>query len=91
MEGEFSQCRLALGVHFTVVLVFFLDGCEVVDRGVQPVVVEPVHPGQRGQFELIGGAERAIDLYAFGLVKSDNALCESIDAPIVVNSLFRRS
>ena len=86
MEGGFSQRRLALGVDLTVVLVLLLDGGEVSDRGVQPVLVEPVHPGQRGQFQVIRAAERAVDLYALGLVEADDALCESIDAPIVVNS-----
>ena len=76
MEGEFSQRWLVLGVDLTVVLVLLLDGCEAPDRGVQPVLVEPVHPGQRRQLEVVGVAERAVDLDALGLVEANDALCE---------------
>ena len=44
----------------------------------QAVLVEPVHPGERGEFELVGGAERAVDLHALGLVEPDDALGEGI-------------
>jgi hypothetical protein len=73
VEGGFSQCRLALGVDLTVVLVLLLDGSEISDGGVQPVLVEPVHPGQCLKLELVGVPERAVDLHALGLVEPDPA------------------
>lgn len=33
----------------------------------QLTFVEPVHPGQRGEFEVIGDAELPVDLRALGL------------------------
>jgi hypothetical protein len=86
VEGGFPQSRLALGVHLTVVLLFGFDRCEISDRGVQPVLVEPVHPGEGREFEFVDGAERAVNIDALGLVEPDEGLGESVDAPIAVNS-----
>jgi hypothetical protein len=61
VEGGFSQSRLALRVRLTVVLLFGFDRCEISDRGVQPVLVEPVHPGEGREFEFVDGVERAVD------------------------------
>ena len=74
MEGEFSQQRLLLGVVLTVVQVFLFDRGELVDRGVEAVLVEPVDPGQGCQFELVSGAERAIELHAFSLLEPNEGL-----------------
>lgn len=78
VEGEFSRARVRLGGVFTVVLLLDFKWCEVVQRGVQPVVVEPVHPGQGGQFEFVDGAERAVDLDAFGLIQPDHGLGQRV-------------
>ena len=47
VEGEFSRQRLLPGGDLTVVRVLHLDRGEITDRGVQSVLVEPVHPAQR--------------------------------------------
>src|SRR5690606_17178073 len=67
-----------LGVDLTVVLVLLLDRGEVSDRGVQPVLVEPVHPGEGGELEFVDCAERAVDLDALGLVEPHDGLGEGV-------------
>lgn len=42
------------------------------------VLVEPVHPGQGGQFEFIGGAEWTVDLHAFVLVEPHDGLGQRV-------------
>ena len=81
-----SRQRLRLGGVLTVVRVLGLDGCEVSDRGVQPVLLKQVHPGERGELEVIGAAERAVDLDELVLVEHGHGLGEGIDALVVVNS-----
>jgi hypothetical protein len=49
---------------------------------VQPVLVEPMHPRQRRQLELIDGAKRAVDLHARGLIESDRRLGQSVIAEL---------
>ena len=71
---------MASGCDLTVVLVFLLDGCEVSDRGVEAVLVEPAHPGEWGEFEFefVGGAEWDVDLDALRFVEPDDALREAV-------------
>lgn len=69
-----SRRRLSSGVDLTVVLVFFLDGGDVSDGRVQPVLVEPVHPGKGCEFEVVGAVEGAVDLDAFVLAEADDGL-----------------
>lgn len=45
-----NRCRV--GVLGTVEGCFVLGGRDVVAVGVEPVVVEPVHPGERGELEV---------------------------------------
>lgn len=78
VEGELSRQRLLSGGVLTVVLVLGFDGCEVSDRGVQPVLVEPMHPGEGCELELIDGSERAVDLDTFVLVETDDGLGEVV-------------
>ena len=59
MEGGFSRLRLLSGVDLTVVLGFVFDRGGVVQGAVQSGGVEPVHPGQGGQFKR---ASRPADL-----------------------------
>ena len=40
----------------------------------QPVLVEPVHPGQGRQFEPVEGPEWAVDRDAFGLVEAESTI-----------------
>ena len=41
------------------------------DRGAQPVLIEPVHPGQGREFEPVDGPERAVDLHILSRVETD--------------------
>ena len=40
----------------------------------QPVVVEPVHPGQGGQLEVVGAAPRTLVTHTLELVEPDEGL-----------------
>lgn len=48
----------------------------------QPVFVEPVHPGQGRQFELVNGPKWPIDFHALGFVEPDDRFGEGVDAPM---------
>jgi hypothetical protein len=74
VEAEFSRQRLLSGVDLTVVLGLVLDGWDVLQAAVEPVVVEPVHPAERGEFEVVDAAPGPFPLGAFGLVEPDQAL-----------------
>jgi hypothetical protein len=72
VEGEFSRQLVLPGVDLTVVLLLGLDRCQVVDRGVEAVLVEPVDPGQGRELELVNGLERVDDLDALVPVEPDD-------------------
>lgn len=53
-----SRQRLLRDVEVTVVDGLEFDRWHVVEAAVQPGVVEPVHPAQRGELEVVDGAPR---------------------------------
>jgi hypothetical protein len=61
VKGGFAQRRVSLGVDLTVVVFFGFgfgfgfgfDRSEISDRGVQPVLGEPVDPGEGREFEVV--------------------------------------
>lgn len=55
-------------------LLLVLDRRNVVQGAVEPVVVEPVHPGQRCEFEVLDGAPGAVGPDALELVEPDQRL-----------------
>jgi hypothetical protein len=63
-----SRPRVRPGVDLTVVGLFVLDGCEVVDRRVELLSLYQCTQDGVGQFEFFDGAERPVELDAFGLV-----------------------
>jgi hypothetical protein len=80
-EGKptrFCRQRLLGGRVVTVVHVFALDGRHVADLGVQAVVVEPVHPAQRGELEVVEAAPGAVVADTLGLVETDGALGQGV-------------
>ena len=70
--------RLLLGVDLTVVLGFELCRWDVSEAAVQSVLVEPVHPVQGGELEVLNGAERAAAHTAAELERQDQA-----DEPLI--------
>lgn len=69
MEAEFSRLRLLLGVDLTAVLGLELDRWRVAQSTVQTGFVEPVHPAQGGEFEVLEATPGAFAVGAFGLVE----------------------
>lgn len=71
MEGEFYRQQLLSGVVLMVICLLVLDRGGVGQGAVEPVGVEPVHPGQGGQLELelelVDGAEWAVGADALSL------------------------
>lgn len=57
--GVFSRPRLLPRVDLTVAVLLELGGRDVAERTVEAVLVEPVHPVQRGQFEVVDAAPAA--------------------------------
>jgi hypothetical protein len=55
----------------TVVLFLELDRWDVVEGAVEPVVVEPVDPGQRREFEVLDGAPGSVGPDVLELVEPD--------------------
>jgi hypothetical protein len=55
----------------TVVLGFVLDGRHVADHGVEAVLVEPVHPVQGAQFQVVDAAPGSFVLDEFAFVEPD--------------------
>jgi hypothetical protein len=53
VEGELARQRLLRGGVLTVMSLLELDRRDVAQGAVQPVVVEPVGPGQRPQLEVV--------------------------------------
>src|SRR5680860_1525587 len=47
-----------------------LDGRDVVESAVKPLGVEPVHPAQRGKFDVVDAAPRALLADQLGLVQA---------------------
>ena len=59
MEAGFPQQRVLLGVDLTVVGVLELDGGDVADLAMDADVVEPPHPVQGGELEVVDPTPRS--------------------------------
>lgn len=80
--GRVPPAAVAGGTCFHVCALLVFDRGGVSDRRERSVFVEPVHPGQAGEFELVDGSERSVGLDALGLVELDNGLGQDVDAPL---------
>lgn len=78
MEGWFSRDLVGSGVDVTVVVGLELDRGDVAEGAVDAGVVEPPHPVQGGEFEVVCSAPRALVVDAFGLVEPDSRLRQSV-------------
>jgi hypothetical protein len=65
------SARSVGGFGASVVEVFEFERCEVVDRAVGAVGVEPLPPRRGGRFDLVDVAPRALVLDRLGLVEPD--------------------
>jgi len=74
VEGKFSRQRLLLGGDLAVVVLLVLDRWDVADAAVQACLVEPVHPAEGGQLEVVDPAPGAFVADQLGLVEPDQAL-----------------
>ena len=72
--GRVLPTAVAAEVDRTVVLGLELDGWDVADAAVQPVLVEPGHPGEGGQLEVLDAAQGAFVAHELGLVEPGQAL-----------------
>jgi hypothetical protein len=61
-----------LGVDVTVVVGLELDWWDVADGAVQPGLVEPVHPAQGGELEVVDASPGPFVADALGLVEPDH-------------------
>ncbi len=61
-----------------MVLMLVLDRWDVPDRGVQPGLVEPVHPEKGCQLEIIDASPWSFPSDALGLVEPDHALGQGV-------------
>ena len=82
-----------VGLLGSVERCFELGGRDVAAVAVQPLVVEPVDPGEGRELELVDvvpgpGGVGSVD--ALGLVEPVGRLRERVDAPIVKELLRRR-
>jgi len=82
VEAGFSRQRLLLGVDVTVVVVLELDRWAVAEAAVQPGLVEPVDPSERGELEVVYAPSGAFVADALGLVEPDQRFSQGVDAPI---------
>jgi hypothetical protein len=73
VTGEFSRQRLP-GFDLTIVVPFGFGWWEVAERAVEPVVVEPVHRVQGGEFDVVDLAPRPFGADALELVEPDQGL-----------------
>ena len=76
-----NQCTVGLSAS---VGLFELCGRYVAEVAVEALGVVPVHPGERGEFDVVDAAPRAPGGAAdeFGLVEAVDGLGEGVDAPI---------
>ena len=78
MEGWFSRNGVLRAWVSTVVLGFELGRGNVAQGAVEPDLVEPVDPRQRGELEVVDVAPGAFVADAFGLVEADDGLGERV-------------
>jgi hypothetical protein len=61
---------------------FELDGRDVVESAVKPLVVEPGDPPERGQLDVVDAAPRTLLTDQLCLVERVDRLGQSVDAPM---------
>ena len=57
---------------------FVFDGWNVADGFEQPAGVPPVHPGERGEFDVVDGAPRSARVDEFALVETDDRFSHGV-------------
>jgi len=78
VEAEFSRQRVLSGVDVTVVVLFELDRGDVSEAAVEPRLVEPVDPAQRGELEVVDASPGSFVADALGLVEPDDGLGQGV-------------
>jgi hypothetical protein len=77
--GSGDLLELAVGM---VVGVLELGWGDIADHAVQPMLIPPVHPGQGGQLDLVGGPPWALAADQLGLEQPVDGFGQGVDAPM---------